>query len=507
MRFFLLLSFLFSSTVFASFDHCRLRAIDGDPPRYVNVCRTPSGEMHLNDYFRYLDNGLKAPTNLEVIADNEFLPESDYPSRASEIDPAQLSDSLRRIAELGRVSDSEQMLRARERENNFDSIEERIRKLNEARDRLERERELNSLLDPVYQLRNHLRSSNPMKRVGIISLMEAQSSKKDFSGEYGERHRALKKKFSVIKAEDIQSHQLVGSSAQTFLRSEKEYESGEKDFASELLSLSESLLDVGLGIAPGSSLVKDTYELIFGTNMVTGVELSSLDRGISLVGVGLGIASFGTAGGVATTLFKSKRLVKLADHFGAVSAKFLKTSKSVFDEAGLVGEKIVEAGRALKFKSEGTINRFSQFNKQILKADIDGMKMLDKIVETSQNIKPKFGNKYVKSLPEDFKYRKAFDGYANQGVYEPGELLFQAQRRGQNDPGNWFTPIKPLDSNHADDLLNIKKYGNDAFQIKAYIIKERVSGYAGKVTNGTGYQFYIPEGTDLTDILEEVILD
>jgi hypothetical protein len=178
--------------------------------------------------------------------------------------------------------------------------------------------------------------------VGTASLMRAQSSKKEFAGEFGQRYLALKSKFKSVRVEDIRSYKLVGSAGISFLRSEEEFEGGDKDFASDLLSLSESLLDVGLGIAPGSSLVKDSYELIFGTNMVTGEELSELDRGIALVGVGVGVVSFGSAGGVATTLLRSKKLAKLADHFWNVSAKFLKTSKDVFDKALVVGENIVE---------------------------------------------------------------------------------------------------------------------------------------------------------------------
>ena len=76
---------------------------------------------------------------------------------------------------------------------------------------------------------------------------------------------------------------------------------------------------------------------------------------------------------------------------------------------------------------------------------------------------------------------------------------------GQKTPGNWFSPIKPINPEHAEELLYINKYGNDAGQVKGYIFKERVSGYAGKVKDGAGYQFYIPEGVDLTEILEEVI--
>ncbi len=46
MRFFFLFSILLRSTTFASFENCRLRAIDGDPPRYINVCKISLGEMN-----------------------------------------------------------------------------------------------------------------------------------------------------------------------------------------------------------------------------------------------------------------------------------------------------------------------------------------------------------------------------------------------------------------------------------------------------------------------------
>jgi hypothetical protein len=363
MRFFLLLLLLTSSNLFAGFEHCRLRAIDGDPPFYINVCSTPHGEMRVDDYFRYLDEGLRANIEFKVIDERDFLPEEDYPSRPSEIDPAQLSETLRSIAKLGRVSDSEEMLRSREREENVHSINERVRQINRARDWLERERSSANDLQGIQSLRAQLKDPNPIIRVGAVSLMEAQRSQKKFSGEFGKGHRALKEKFKAVRAEDIKSYKLVGSSAQTFLRSEKEFETGDKNFASELLSLSESLLDVGLGLAPGSSLVKDTYELIFGTNMVTGAELSPLDRGISLVGVGVGIASFGTAGGVATSLLRSQKLVKLADHFSAVSFKFLKTPKSVFDQALGVGEKVVEAAGKLGVRTKDEISELIDITK------------------------------------------------------------------------------------------------------------------------------------------------
>ncbi|MEO7163937.1 MAG: hypothetical protein ABI041_13540 [Bdellovibrionia bacterium] len=87
---------------------------------------------------------------------------------------------------------------------------------------------------------------------------------------------------------------------------------------------------------------------------------------------------------------------------------------------------------------------------------------------------------------------------------EPGEILVQAQRTGQTTPGNWFLPIKPVNAQHAEELANIKKWGNDAGQIKVYKGKERVSGYAGKVAGGDGHQFFVPNGVPIQDIIEEI---
>ena len=305
------------------------------------------GQMRLEYYYRYLDNGLRASLDFEVIDERSFLPESEYPSRAVEIDSARLSETIRRVSELGRVSDTDEMIRARENSNRIDRINERIREINAARERFIRERnaqmrERDAIIQE-YQHRNRLgaqlRNPNPVVRVGTASLMRAQSSKKEFAGEFGQRHLALKNKFKSVRVEDIKSYKLVGSAGMSFLRSEEEFEGGDKSFASDLLSLSESLLDVGLGIAPGSSLVKDSYELIFGTNMVTGEKLNDDDRADSLVAVGLGVQKLTGATVLATNLLNNNRLAKLADHFWRVSAKFLKTSKDVFDKALEAGTK------------------------------------------------------------------------------------------------------------------------------------------------------------------------
>jgi hypothetical protein len=454
----LLLFFIFaSSNLFAGFDHCRLRAIDGDPPFYINVCSTPHGEMRVEDYFRYLDEGLRANVEFKVIDERDFLPEEDYPSRPSEIDPAQLSETLRSIAKLGRVSDSEEMLRSREREDNIHSVNERVRRINEARDWLERERSSANDLQGVQSLRAQLKDPNPIIRVGAVSLMEAQRSQKKFSGEFGKGHRALKEKFKAVRAEDIKSYKLVGSSAQTFLRSEKEFETGDKNFASELLSLSESLLDVGLGLAPGSSLVKDTYELIFGTNMVTGAELSPLDRGVSLVGVGVGIASFGTAGGVATSLLRSQKLVKLADHFSAVSSKFLKTPKSVFDQALGVGERVVEAAGKLGFGKATQLGEFIKSSTGKTWADVQasGRVLKDKAFKLFRKDVP-LGNE----MPSNGIYARVVDKDYVEKI-KSGEAYFSLPNDGNEAFVAAFDDIKDI-TNPKDFAERLSLFTDEA---------------------------------------------
>ena len=130
---------------------------------------------------------------------------------------------------------------------------------------------------------------------------------------------------------------------------------------------------------------------------------------------------------------------------------------------------------------------------------------LNSLLTSARNVTPELGDKYVTDLPDlQGSLKEAFDGHIFKGTYEPGEILFQAQRTGQTSHGNWFGPIKPLDSDHAEAMFNIRKWGNDAGQVKAFIVKERVSGYAGKVAGGEGHQFYIPRGVKIEDVVKEV---
>lgn len=200
--------------------------------------------------------------------------------------------------------------------------------------------------------------------------------------------------------------------------------------------------------------------------------------------------------------------MKLADHFSAVSFKFLKTPKSVFDQALGVGEKIAYAAGKLGLKVKHEISNFAHLSKQVLRADTNTFKHIDKIARSASEVSPILGDKYVKQLPDlTDTFKEAFEGTIHKGTYKPGEVLFQALRTGQDRPGRWFIPIKPIDADQAEELLNIRKWGNDAGQLRIFKVKENVSGYAGKVEGGSGHQFFIPNDVPLSDLIEEIILD
>lgn len=137
------------------------------------------------------------------------------------------------------------------------------------------------------------------------------------------------------------------------------------------------------------------------------------------------------------------------------------------------------------------------FNRQMLK--------IAQAARAAAKVIPKLGDKYVRVLPDlSGTFKEAFEGHIFKGVGEPGDVLFQSQRTGQTKPGRWFGPVKPLDPSHADDLYFLRYTGNTGEQLKAYRIKERISGYAGKVRSGEGHQFYIPDDVPLEDVLEEI---
>jgi hypothetical protein len=128
-----------------------------------------------------------------------------------------------------------------------------------------------------------------------------------------------------------------------------------------------------------------------------------------------------------------------------------------------------------------------------------------RLARTASEVKPILGDKWVRSGPPiPTEYVAEFRTF-REATYEPGYIVFQAQRTGQTRAGRWFTPIRPLDALDAETQLSLRKVGNDAHHVKAYQIRERVSGYEGMVKDGSGYQFFIPKDVPLEEVIEDII--
>lgn len=257
-----------------------------------------------------------------------------------------------------------------------------------------------------------------------------------------------------------------------------------------MLDIAKGLLDVGLSFTPGVSVGKDAYEALTGKSLIDGADLDFTSRSFAVLGVT-------TAGGSNILKGAFKGLTKIAE---------LAHAKSLLGHGFESVYKIVDFAGRLGIRDGGGLNSFSNFYRRVMGSAGGSVERVERIIESARNVNPTLGNKHVRELPDlTGTFKEAFEGHIFKGSYEPGEIVFQAQRTGQVRPGNWFAPVKPINAQHADELLNIRVWGNDASQIKVFKINERVSGYAGKVAGGEGHQFFIPRDVPLEEVIEEII--
>jgi hypothetical protein len=73
---------------------------------------------------------------------------------------------------------------------------------------------------------------------------------------------------------------------------------------------------------------------------------------------------------------------------------------------------------------------------------------------------------------------------------QPG-IYYQAQRFGQESPGEWFLRQRPFDSLDAEMLANIRRYGNNADQLATIEVLPGLRTWQGGVASGAGEQIFI----------------
>ncbi len=74
----------------------------------------------------------------------------------------------------------------------------------------------------------------------------------------------------------------------------------------------------------------------------------------------------------------------------------------------------------------------------------------------------------------------------------PPGIYYQVQRFDQTGTGEFFSAMKPLNSLDAEELFNVKAWGNNAEQLAVFEVKPGLQAWQGGVNGGAGTQLYIP---------------
>jgi RHS repeat-associated protein len=97
-------------------------------------------------------------------------------------------------------------------------------------------------------------------------------------------------------------------------------------------------------------------------------------------------------------------------------------------------------------------------------------------------------------------FAEAFDGPVQQVTLKAGSVLSRVGAPG----GNWFGVQIPQSVAEAENLYNLAKWGNAIDTVRMYELTQDVTGYFGKVSGGTGNQFFIPYGAELDTIIKVI---
>ncbi len=214
----------------------------------------------------------------------------------------------------------------------------------------------------------------------------------------------------------------------------------------QLISYAKMAAEIAAGLSPAGDAV-DLYEAMTGYS-ITGTELSSEDRIFAAAGLIVG----------NRTLWK--------EVFGPLARKLGR----IAGESEQVAEAIRPSLRHVPVEEALQLERRSAHW-----ARSGGQR----------------GAEFVRELPEIPPTRAdSFIGTIHRGEYRPGEILFQARTPG-SPPTRWFGPVKAPDAVDAAQRYALPQH-NTAEAVYAYVVRERVSGYAGGVAGGGGFQFWIP---------------
>jgi len=101
-------------------------------------------------------------------------------------------------------------------------------------------------------------------------------------------------------------------------------------------------------------------------------------------------------------------------------------------------------------------------------------------------------------------FAEAFDGAVRQMTLRKGDVIYRTPnsiKETARDPGRWFG-IAGVDNKKASNwLYNHELWNNPNTKMRRYEVTQDVTVYFGKVKDGVGYQFFIPNHVEPKEVL------
>jgi len=194
----------------------------------------------------------------------------------------------------------------------------------------EKEAAISSLLEATKS--DRYRSNNPGESAEVLAPAGKATEKR--VREFDDRDHALTERITgartVISGNpDRWRHQSLDLAVVSQEVSHSQFWSGAFAEGEAFQQIAVSLTDLALSVLPGVSVGKDAYELVYGHNLVTGEELSGVERSFAVVGI-LSLGTANTAKGIG------KGLLRIGGRLGVALEPFVKQGAEVVGSAGKI---------------------------------------------------------------------------------------------------------------------------------------------------------------------------
>lgn len=194
--------------------------------------------------------------------------------------------------------------------------------------------------------------------------MRVKNDSTEYKGKLADQFNLVRAKYSGVSEVDFTGEKpfvFLDMGATSYDLAKKSYHAGDKKNAAQMLEHSNTFIDIALGSVPFVGFFKDAYEAYSGKNLISDELLTENERTLAVVGLGVGLLSGGTLGGVVKTLPKLLPYAK----------KFVQKGKEIFEAAGKLGLKAKEeiqlftklAGNNIA--SVGFIDEFAKSTKSV----------------------------------------------------------------------------------------------------------------------------------------------